>query len=185
MSIPEEPARLISRQRIFEGRVVTLDVDQIEEPDGFPSTREVIRHGGSVAVLPVHLDGSISLVRQFRHPARRRVWEVCAGLREPSEMPEAAARRELEEETGLRDGQMEPLFSFHVSPGYSEEFVHLFRATGQISGPPRPDGDEHIEVRAFTLEEARTMAADGRIHDAKTLLAVVLESERRLREVKP
>jgi ADP-ribose pyrophosphatase len=164
---------------------VTLDVDNIEEPDGLRSIREVIRHRGSVAVLPVHSDGSITLVRQFRHPARRRVWEICAGLLEPGETPEAAARRELEEETGLTDGLLELLCSFHVSPGYSEEYIHLFRATASSSGLPKPDGDERIEVQAFPLEEARTMAADGRIHDAKTLLAVVLESERRLREVMP
>lgn len=185
MALPEEPARLVSSQRIFEGRILTLDVDHIEEPDGLRSIREIIRHPGSVAVLPVHSDGSISLVRQFRHPARRRVWEICAGLLEPGETPEAGARRELEEETGLTDGLLEPLCSFHVSPGYSEEFIHLFRATGQSSGLQKPDGDERIEVQTFSLEDARTMAADGRIHDAKTLLAVVLEAERRLREEVP
>jgi ADP-ribose pyrophosphatase len=180
MSSPSEAARVLSRQRIYEGRVVTLDVDQIEEPGGHRSAREVIRHGGSVAVLPVHADGSVSLVRQFRHPARGAVWEVCAGLLEQGESPEAAARRELEEETGLVGGTLEPLVAFHVSPGYSEEFVSLFRATLHTQGPQRPDGDERIEVRAFSLERARAMVADGQIHDAKTILAILLEGERRL-----
>lgn len=180
MGSPDEAAKVVSRQRVYEGRVVTLDVDHIEEPGGHSSIREVIRHGGSVAVVPVHADGSISLVRQFRHPAGGAVWEVCAGLREKGESLEAAARRELEEETGLTGGTVEPLVAFHVSPGYCEEFVSLFRATGQTSGPQRPDGDERIEVRAFPLEQARAMAADGRIHDAKTILAILLECERRL-----
>jgi ADP-ribose pyrophosphatase len=185
MRTPEEPARLVSRRRVFEGRVVTVDVDEIVQPDGVACIREVIRHGGSVAVLPVRPGGRIVLVRQYRHSARRSVWELCAGLLEPDEGPEDAARRELEEETGLAGGTLEPLASFHASPGYSEEFIHLFRATDQVLGPSRPDGEERIEVREFPLDEARQMAADGRIHDAKTLLALVLESERHRREVQP
>src|SRR5512145_365165 len=153
-------ARILSRKRVFEGRVVRLDIDEIEEPDGHVSIREVVRHTGSVAVLPVHPDGSISLVRQFRHPAQAQIWETCAGLVEPGETFEAAARRELEEETGLSGGIMEPLVGFHVSPGYCEEFVHMFRAAGQTEGPQRPDGDERIEVARFSLEEARAMAGD-------------------------
>ena len=185
MRIPEEPARLVSRRRVYEGRILTVDVDQIDQPDGVTCIREVIRHGGSVAVLAVRPSGSIVLVRQYRHAAGGMVWELCAGLLEPGETPENAARRELDEETGLSGGALESLAFFHVSPGYSEERIHLFRATKQTAGVPRPDGEERIEVREFTLTEARQMADDGRIHDAKTLLAVVLESERRMREVQP
>lgn len=185
MDIPGERAEVINRRRVFEGRVVKVDVDEIREADGHTSVREVVRHGGSVAVLPIRPDDSLTLVRQYRHPTGRQVWELCAGLLEPGEAPEDAAQRELREETGLTGGTIKPLLSFHVSPGYTEEFIHLFRATGQTEGPPEPDGDERIEVKEFSLAEARRMAADGRIHDAKTLLAILLEVERRTREVQP
>lgn len=185
MTGAQDQSRLVSRRRAFEGRVLTVDVDEIVQPDGVTCIREVIRHGGSVAVLPVRPGGGIVLVRQFRHAVGRPVWELCAGLLERGEAPEGAARREMEEETGLSGGTVEPVVSFHASPGYSEEIIHLFRATGQLAGPPRPDGEERIEVREFAFDEVRKMATDGRIHDGKTLIGVLLEAERRMPEVQP
>jgi ADP-ribose pyrophosphatase len=170
--------RVVSSRRVYDGRVVQLDVDEVDEPGGVRATREVVRHQGSVAVLPVHADGRIVLVRQYRYPVDREVWEIPAGRRDPGEEPLDAARRELEEEAGLRPAHLEPLVEYDTSPGFCDEVMHLFRATSLQSVPPRPDDDERIEVVSFPLEAVQAMVAAGEIRDAKTILALTLEAAR-------
>ncbi len=165
--------------RVYDGRVLALDVDDVEEPGGVRATREVVRHSGSVATLAVHDDGRLVLVRQYRYPVAAAVWELPAGRRDPHETPEAAARRELEEETGLRAGRLEPLSVFYTSPGFCDEVMHLFRASELGQGEARPEEDERLEVRALSLEEARGMMERGEIREGKTLVALLIESERR------
>lgn len=165
--------------RVYDGRVLALDVDDVEEPGGVRATREVVRHSGSVATLAVHDDGRVVLVRQYRYPVKAAVWELPAGRRDPHETPEAGARRELEEETGLRAGALQPLSVFYTTPGFCDEVMHLFRATGLRQGEARPEEDERIEVRAFPLEAARDMIERGEIREGKTLVALLLELDRR------
>jgi ADP-ribose pyrophosphatase len=138
----------------------------------------VVRQPGSVATLPVHEDGRVVLVRQYRYPVDARVWELPAGRRDAGERPEDGAGRELEEEVGLRARALEPLLVFWTTPGFCDEVMHLFRATGLEPVPPRPDEDEDIEVARFTLAEARAMMTRGEIREAKTVVALLLESER-------
>jgi len=173
-------ARLISSRRIHAGRVVSLDLDDVEEPGRIRAEREVVRHSGSVALLPVHDDGSVTLVRQYRRPADALLWELPAGRLEPGEEPSRAAGRELEEEAGLSAGALEPLGApFFTTPGFCDERLQLFRATGLRRVPARPESDECLEARRFTLEELEELRHAGQIEDAKTLLALLLERERR------
>ncbi len=174
--------RVLSSRRIYDGKVLALDVDDVEEPGGVRATREVVRHRGSVAALPVHADGRLVLVRQYRHPVAAEVWELPAGRLDPGETPEQGALRELEEEVGLRAGRLERLATYFTTPGFCDELMHLFRASDLTEVPPRPEADERIEARAVTLVEAREMVRCGELREGKTLVAVLLESERRLRE---
>ncbi|HXB54048.1 MAG TPA: NUDIX hydrolase [Vicinamibacteria bacterium] len=176
---PEGRARVVTRRRVYEGKVLALDVDLVEEPGGVQAVREVVRHRGSVAVLPVHEDGRVVLVRQYRYPVDARVWELPAGRLDPGETAEEGARRELEEEVGLQPSSLEPLSVFYTTPGFCDETMYLFRATALRAVPPRPEADERIEAGVFTLEEARDMIRRGEVREGKTLIALLLETERR------
>jgi ADP-ribose pyrophosphatase len=177
-SAPPRLARVLQHRRVHSGRVLDLDVDEVEEPGGVLGLREVVRQRGSVAALPVHDDGRVVLVRQYRYAVDDLVWELPAGRRDPGETPEEGARRELEEEVGLRPGRLEPLLVFWTTPGFCDEVMHLFRATGLDPVPPRPEADERIESATFTLEEAMAMVARGEIREGKTLVALLLEDGR-------
>ena len=176
MSAPK--ARVLQHRRIYEGRVVSLDVDEVSEPGGVLGTREVVRQSGSVAALPVLDDGRIVLVRQYRYAVSEYVWELPAGRRDPHETPEAGARRELEEEVGLKAGTLEPISTFWTTPGFCDEVMYLFRATALENVPARPEADERIEPGTFTLDEAMAMVARGEIREGKTLVAILLERRR-------
>jgi ADP-ribose pyrophosphatase len=171
--------RLVHR-RVYSGRVLDLDVDDVEEPGGVRAAREVVRQRGSVAALPVHDDGRVTLVRQYRYAVDALVWELPAGRRDPGETPEEGARRELEEEVGLRPDVLEPLLVFWTTPGFCDEVMHLFRASRLLPVPARPEADERIEAATFSLETALGMAERGEIREGKTLVALLLEARRRL-----
>jgi len=171
--------RTLAHTRAYEGKVLSLDVDEVEEPGGVRAVREVVRHRGSVAVLPVHPDGRVVLVRQYRYAVDQLVWELPAGRLDPGEDPPEGARRELEEEVGLHAGRLEPLSVFFTTPGFCDEVMHLFRATELTDVPPRPEADERIEARSFELDEARAMIERGEVREGKTLVALLLECRRR------
>jgi ADP-ribose diphosphatase len=180
VSGPPEKAIVLHHRRLYEGKVLALDVDEVQEPEGVRAIREVVRHQGSVAALPVLDDGRVVLVRQYRYAVDERVWEIPAGRLDPGETAAEGARRELEEEVGLRASALDPLLEFYATPGFCDERLHLFRASGLREIPPRPEDDERIRKGTFTLEEARAMMRRGEVRDSKTLLALLLESERRL-----
>jgi ADP-ribose pyrophosphatase len=175
---PDDAVRVLSHRRVHSGKVLDLDVDEVVEPGGIRGTREVVRQRGSVAALPVHEDGHVVLVRQYRYAVGAFVWELPAGRRDPGETPAEGARRELEEEVGLRAEALEPLLVFWTTPGFCDEVMHLFRATGLQSVPARPEADEKIESATFTLDEAMAMVQRGEIREGKTLVALLLESHR-------
>jgi ADP-ribose pyrophosphatase len=175
----EEPrAQVLRHERVYSGKVLDLDVDEVEEPGGVRAPREVVRQRGSVAALPVRDDGRIVLVRQYRYAVDNLVWELPAGRVDPGETPDEGARRELEEEVGLRPRSLEPLLVFWTTPGFCDEVMHLFRATGLESVPARPEADERIAAATFTLDEAREMIRRGEIREGKTLVALLLELRR-------
>jgi ADP-ribose pyrophosphatase len=178
-SRPDPPVRVVSHRRIYDGKILALELDEIQEEGGAQALREVVRHRGSVAALPVDDGGRLVLVRQYRHPVGRALWEVPAGLLEKGESPEQAIRREVEEEVGRRAAHLERLAVFHPTPGFCDEMLHLFRASGLEETAVRRDEDEVLEVKWFTLDEARAMLTAGELRDAKTQIAVLMESERR------
>jgi ADP-ribose pyrophosphatase len=171
-------ARIVKHQRLYAGKVLDLDVDDVEEPGEVRGRREVVRQRGSVAALPVHDDGRVTLVRQYRYAVDAFVWELPAGRRDADETPAEGARRELEEEAGLRARSLEPLSVFWTTPGFSDEVMHLFRATGLEAVPPRPEADERIETSVFTLAEAAALIERGEIREGKTLVALLFELRR-------
>jgi ADP-ribose pyrophosphatase len=176
--------RVLSHRRVYDGKILSLELDEIQEEGGTKALREVVRHRGSVAAIPVDDEGRLALVRQYRHPVGQALWEVPAGVLEKGESPEQAIRRELEEEVGRRAGHLEPLVTFHPTPGFCDEVLHLFRATRLEEAPVHPDDDEVLEVKWYTLDAARGLLHAGEIKDAKTVIALLMESEQRARKAR-
>lgn len=161
----------IETKPIFNGRMISLQVDTVRLPDGSASTREIVKHPGAVAVIAL-LDGKLLVVEQFRKPLDKAQVEIPAGKLEPGEDPLEAAGRELEEETGYRAARLSHLQSFSTSPGFADEIVHLYVAEELEKGTAALDEEEFLTCEAITLEQAWQYIRDGRICDAKTLLAV-------------
>jgi ADP-ribose pyrophosphatase len=174
-----ERLAVLSQEQIYSGRVLRLERDRVREWNGAEGIREVVRHSGSVAAVAVHDDGRVVLVRQYRYPIGDFLWELPAGLLNPGEDPATGARRELEEETGFSPAHMEPIADFYTTPGFCDERMYVFRATGLTTVPPRPDDDEDIQVKVCTLAEAQEMIARGEIREGKTLIGLLLEGRRR------
>jgi len=164
--------KTVSSQIIYDGKIIKVTLEEVELPDGKIATREVVKHPGAVAVLALTDDGKMIAVRQFRKPLERTIVELPAGKLEPGEDPLACAARELEEETGYQASQYTHLSSFYTSPGFADELLHVYVATGLKPGPARPDEDEYVEVLELTLDEAHDLHQRGEIRDAKTVLAL-------------
>lgn len=162
-----------SRQTVFNGLVV--DIEQLEVEIGACGchTYQIVRHPGGAGVLPVHDDGSISLIRQARPAVEAMLLEIPAGRLDNGECPSFCATRELGEETGMTAETIISLGTVYSSPGVFDEIIHLFAATGISQGVAHPEAYEEIEVVRLSLEEALQMAADGRICDAKTMVALL------------
>jgi ADP-ribose pyrophosphatase len=161
------------KEQIYSGRVVGLSRETIVLPDGNEATREVVQHSGAVAMVPLISPTEVILLRQFRYPAKKELWEIPAGTLEAGETPLDCARRELVEETGYRAGKMTPLGGFFTSPGFCTEFLHLFLATELEPCEADPDKDERIEAHRMSLEDAFLKVETGEIVDAKTLVGLL------------
>jgi len=176
MSEIETPEFLDSKE-VFSGRVFDVTVDTVREGDK-TYVREVVHHPGSAVILPLFADGTIALVRQYRHPAVKYLLELPAGTLEDQERPEEGAARELEEELGLVAGRMEKLCEFFVSPGFCEEKMWLYLATELTETSQRLEDDELIEVVRLPISRALQMITEGEIEDAKTIIALMLAAPR-------
>ncbi|WP_025675626.1 NUDIX domain-containing protein [Paenibacillus polymyxa] len=170
-SNPALEEKTVSTQPIFEGKVITVQVDTVELPDGSTGKREIVKHPGAVAVLALH-EGKMLVVDQYRQAMGRCEVEIPAGKLEQGEDPMEAAGRELREETGYTAKSLKLLHSFYTSPGFADEIIHLYVAEDLERGEMEPDEDEFLELFEVTLEEAHTLIREGRISDAKTILAV-------------
>lgn len=161
-----------SVQPIFQGKVISLQVDTVRLPDGSTATREVVKHPGAVAVLALHEDKMV-VVEQYRAALGRSQVEVPAGKLDPGEDVWDAARRELQEETGYAAGRIRHLYSCYTSPGFADEMIHLFIADDLTEGDASPDDDEFLESFEITLPQALRLIESGAISDAKTILCVM------------
>ena len=168
---------ILASEEVFSGRVFDVTVDTVREGDR-TYVREVVHHPGSAVILPAFDDGTIALVRQYRHPAVRYLLELPAGTLNDTERPEEGAARELEEELGLVAGRMEKLSEFFVSPGFCEEKMWLYLATELTETAQRLEEDELIEVVRVSLDRALQMITDGEIEDAKTIIGLMLAAPR-------
>jgi ADP-ribose pyrophosphatase len=157
---------------VFSGLVIDIEQMEVEIGQRGCHTYQIIRHPGGAGVLPVHNDGTVSLIRQLRPAVDAVMLEIPAGRLSPAELPAECARRELREETGITAVTLIPLGMVYSSPGVFDEVIHLFAATGISQGDAQPEADEEIEVLRLPLSEALQMASDGRISDAKTLAAI-------------
>lgn len=168
----------ISSTRAYTGRVISLDVDLVRFPDGTTGELEIIRHPGASAVVPFLSDPAgpdpqVLLLKQYRYATGGTLFEIPAGRLEPGELPEVCARRELLEETGCTADSIVPLTSMFTTPGFTDERIHLFMATGIVRGEAQREPDEFMEVVTLSLAVALRMVESGEIQDAKTALGLL------------
>ncbi|MHB8779899.1 MAG: NUDIX hydrolase [Candidatus Geothermincolia bacterium] len=165
---------LIERKSIFGGKVIRVYLDQVRLPDGVVAEREVVEHGGAVGIVPVDEDGTVTLVRQYRHATGESLLEIPAGKLDRGEAPEECAYRELEEEVGLTTGHLRKLSEFYTSPGFSNEVLHLFLAEDLTVTEAAPEDDEFLEVETMPLAEALDLVLRRDIRDSKTVAGIAL-----------
>jgi ADP-ribose pyrophosphatase len=174
----ESSATLVSRRVVHSGKVLQLELDRVTLPSGHTVDMEIVRHHGSVVLLPVPEPGRIILIRQYRYTLDRWIWELPAGSLKPGEDPAAAAARECAEEIGLSPHRVTRLRGYYPTPGFCDELMTYFRC--EDLRPPAPDStvtpdeDENIEPRTFTLDEARALVESGEIVDLKTVAGLTM-----------
>jgi len=176
--------RTLSSEAIYDGRIIKLRVDSVELPNGKTARREVIRHPGAVAIVPLlppSEGGGVMLIRQFRYAAQQSLWEIPAGTLEPDENPDDCAYRELQEEIGYKPGRLEKLGGIFVAPGYTSEYIHLYLATDLLPSRLASVADEFISAQPFSWEDVLRMIREGVICDGKTISGLLMAWDR-LRE---
>ena len=168
----KEP-QVLSSQMVYEGRVFGIRRDEVIEPSGVQTTREMITHPGSVVVLPVLPDGRVLLIQQYRYAARQYLWELVAGRMDHGETPIEGAARELKEETGYTAKKLKIFLEFFPTPGFLEEKMYLLLAKGLTPGKAEPEEDEKIVTRAYTHKQLDEMLRKKNLRDAKTIAGVL------------
>jgi len=181
-----QQARVLSSRISYQGPVFSVTTDEVEEPGGVRARRDVIRHSGSIVILAVDglalddpakavrkAEPRILLERQYRHAAQSMMWELPAGRIDDGETSLTAAKRELLEETGYSARHWKRVLHFYVSPGFLDETMTIYLARGLQPGKAQPEADEKIATRFFTLSEAKRMALNGHIRDAKTISGIL------------
>jgi ADP-ribose pyrophosphatase len=172
------PFEVLKSEVIYPGRAFTIRRDHLRMPDGHETKFDIVEHGGSVIIVPLDAEGNLLFVRQYRHAAGLDLLELPAGTLDDGEAPEACARREVREETGMAAGKMESLGGFYLAPGYSTEYMHVYLATDLRPDPLEADADEFLSLERIPLAEALAMAARGDMPDAKSLAAFCLAGPR-------
>lgn len=167
-----------TRRSLYKGRVVDFGLETATMPDGRTVELEIVRHPGAAAVVPLHDDGSVTLVYQYRHAGGGMHYEIPAGVLDPGEGPEQCARRELAEEVQLGAQTLRLLSAIHTTPGFTDERIHVYLATGLHPVPGAPEDDEYIEVRRMPLPDALALIADGQLTDAKTICGLLMAAQR-------
>ena len=171
------PRQLLDSQIIYQGPIFEVERDRLREDSGVEIVREVVKHPGGAGGLPFLDDGRVALVKQYRHPARKELLEIPAGRIERSETPEECAAREIEGEVGVHVGRMEKLAEFYTTPGFCEEKLYIYLARDLTPAAQRLDHDEFIEVVWLPFADALRWVREGKIEDAKTIIALLLAAE--------
>lgn len=166
-----ELPEVLASETIFHGKIFSVTIDTVREDDK-TNKRDIVHHKGSAAIVPVASDGTLYLVRQYRHAARAYLLEIPAGSLDEGEQPEACAARELTEELGQRAGKLEQLCAFYVSPGFVSEKMWVYLATDLTETQAAPEDDEDLEIARVSFARAFEMIASGEIQDAKTIIGV-------------
>lgn len=166
-------------RRVYKGRLVNVRIDSVVIDDGPARVREVVEHPGAVLLLALDDADNVFLVRQYRHPVGRYLYELPAGTVDEGEEPAVCAERELREETGFRPRRLESFGGFFLSPGYSNEYIHLFLATNLEDSPLEAAEEERLTALRLPLAEALRMIERGEIQDAKSIAALLLLARRR------
>lgn len=165
----------LSGEQVFEGKLIRVEHWQVALPNSRTSMREVVRHNGAVAVVPLDENGCVTLVRQYRFAIDQLTWEIPAGkLDSPDEDPLSAARRELEEETGLHAANWTRLTTIDTTPGFCDERITLYLATGLSQHQAHTDEDEFLAVSRFPLEQAVARVMSGEFRDSKTIIGLLM-----------
>jgi ADP-ribose pyrophosphatase len=164
---------VMSHQEVYRGKIVTLHVDTIRQESGTTTIREVVLHPGGVTAVPVLDDGRLLLIRQFRYPIGKFIFELPAGKLDSGQTPIDTVARELEEETGYCAGHLTYECTFYTTPGISNESIHLFIARDLVRSEQRLEEGEHITLEAFSLDECLKKIASGEINDGKTILGIL------------
>jgi ADP-ribose diphosphatase len=170
---PNKKAKILKSEVIFEGKSFGVRRDELIEPTGVRTVREVVTHPGSVVVLPVRPDGKIVLVRQYRHATGQYLWELVAGRMEKGENPRKGAARELVEETGYRAKKFTVFLELFPTPGFLEERMYLLLAEGLTAGEAEPEEDEKLIVRAYSKKQLEEMIRSGKMRDAKSIAGLL------------
>ena len=173
-----KPEAQLESRELYTGKIFTLNRETVRYPNGTLAEMDVCRHPGASAVVPFLSDplgdeSQILLIRQYRYAAGGYVYEIPAGRLDGDESPEACAARELKEETGCTAERIEPLTSILTTPGFTDEVIHLFMATGLTHGEPNREADEFVDLVIMRLSEALERIASGEIADSKTALALM------------
>jgi len=160
-------------RNIYKGRILTLNLETVRLPNGTSVELEIIRHPGAAAVVPIKDDGTVVLIRQYRHAVGGFIYEIPAGKLQPNEEPLICAARELEEEIGYRAASLELLTSIFTAPGFADEVIHIYKGTGLVPGNQQLDQDEVLKIVELPLHQALAMVQDGTIRDAKTIVGLL------------
>lgn len=176
--MPHVTPERVRTRRAYDGRLLKVDVDTVRSPTGTELELEIIRHPGAAAIVPLLSDPeaedpSVLLLEQYRYAAGGTIWEIPAGVLEPDEPPLECARRELLEETGAHADHIEHLTTVFTTPGFTDERIHLFLASGLTIGEPSHQHDEFIQVKPRLLSDALSMIRSGQIVDGKSIVAIL------------
>lgn len=165
--------RILSTEQIYKGKVVGLRVDRVERPDGEETTRDVVEHGGAVAIVAIDADNNVLLVRQYRYAVGEELLEIPAGGIDPGEDAAQTACRELQEETGYFPQKLKKLGGFYSAPGFCTEYLHLFLATDLTFDPLVAEDTEEINVIRVAQADIPELITSGKIHDAKSIAGLL------------
>lgn len=168
----------LSSRRVYTGRVINVDIDTVRFPNGSTGELEIVRHPGASAVIPFLSDPrsddpQILLIKQYRYATDDFIYEIPAGKLDGDEKPEVCAERELREETGCTAEKIEHLYTFYTTPGFTDERIHAFMATGLTRGSVSHENDEFMSLETVTLSQALELIRIGVLKDAKSALAIL------------